>query len=91
MFAPDGQPDQTVLIIDVNPYMHGLSATPPMNMKPEFHPDAVYRITVAPENKAEVYRQLGTESPTNRAAGSFAPKRASSPTYGELGSVRGGT
>ena len=29
VFAPNGDPAKTVLIVDVNPYMHGLSATPP--------------------------------------------------------------
>ena len=52
VFAPDGDPGKTVLIIDVNPYMHGLSATPPPNMRPEFHPDAVYKVNVDTDGDA---------------------------------------
>jgi hypothetical protein len=37
---------RTVVIIDVNPFTTGLSATPPFLMSPEFHPDAVYRINI---------------------------------------------
>jgi hypothetical protein len=43
--APD-DPGTTVLIIDLNPYTTGMSAMPPFLMKPEFHPDGVYRITI---------------------------------------------
>jgi Domain of unknown function (DUF4331) len=39
-------PAKTVLIMDVNPFTSGLSATPPFLMKPEFHPQAVYRINI---------------------------------------------
>lgn len=39
-------PGKTVLIMDVNPFTTGLSATPPFLMKPEFHPQAVYRINI---------------------------------------------
>jgi hypothetical protein len=46
VFAAPGDPDTTVLIIDVNPFMTGMSATPPFLMKSEFHPDAVYRINI---------------------------------------------
>jgi hypothetical protein len=46
VFQAPGDPGRTVLIIDVNPFMAGLNATPPFLMKPEFHSDAVYRINI---------------------------------------------
>jgi hypothetical protein len=46
VFQAPGDPGKTVLIIDVNPFTSGLSAKPPFLMKPEFHPDAVYRINI---------------------------------------------
>lgn len=47
--------------------------------------------SVDPEDKAEVYRQLGTSSPTTRPTGSFAPKPVVKPQPWGYGSVRGGT
>jgi hypothetical protein len=46
VFQPPGDPGQTVLIIDVNPFTTGISAMPPFLMKSEFHPDGVYRINI---------------------------------------------
>ena len=37
---------KTILIIDLNPYTTGMSAMPPFLMKPEFHPDGIYRINI---------------------------------------------
>ena len=45
-FQAPGNAGKTILIIDVNPYTTGISAMPPFLMKPEFHPDGVYRINV---------------------------------------------
>jgi hypothetical protein len=45
-FRATGDPDTTVLIIDVNPYTTGMSAMPPFLMKSEFHPDGIYRINI---------------------------------------------
>jgi hypothetical protein len=45
-FQEPGNAGKTILIIDVNPYTTGISAMPPFLMKPEFHPDGVYRINV---------------------------------------------
>lgn len=46
VFASPDDPGTTVLIIDVNPYTAGMSAMPPFLMKPEFHPDGIYRINI---------------------------------------------
>ena len=46
VFRAPGDAGRTVLIIDVNPFMTGLSATPPFLMRAEFHPEAVYRINI---------------------------------------------
>ncbi len=46
VFASAAGPGQTVLIIDVNPFMMGLNAVPPFLMKADFHPEAVYRINI---------------------------------------------
>lgn len=46
VFPAVGDPDKTVLIIDVNPFTAGLNATPSFLMKPDFHPDGVYRINI---------------------------------------------
>jgi hypothetical protein len=46
VFPVPGDPDTTVLIIDVNPFTTGMSAMPPFLMKSEFHPDGVYRINI---------------------------------------------
>ncbi|WP_329242118.1 DUF4331 domain-containing protein [Streptomyces sp. NBC_01478] len=45
-FPASGDTGRTVLIIDVNPFTTGLSATPPFLMSAELHPDAVYRINI---------------------------------------------
>ena len=39
-------PDKTVLIIDVNPFMMGLNAVVPFLLKADFHPDGVYQINI---------------------------------------------
>lgn len=46
VFQSPDDPDKTVVIMDANPFTSGLSANPPFLMKPEFHPDAVYRINI---------------------------------------------
>jgi hypothetical protein len=46
VFPAAGDVRRTVVIIDVNPFTTGLSATPPFLMSREFHPDAVYRISI---------------------------------------------
>jgi hypothetical protein len=46
VFASPDDPGTTVLIIDLNPYTTGMSAMPPFLMKPEFHPDGIYRINI---------------------------------------------
>jgi hypothetical protein len=46
VFATPGESGRTTLIMDVNPYTTGISAMPPFLMKPEFHPEGVYRINV---------------------------------------------
>jgi len=43
-FEATGDPDKTILIMDVNPYTSGMGAMPPFLMKSEFHPDGVYRL-----------------------------------------------
>lgn len=45
-FPASGDTGRTVLIIDVNPFTTGMSATPPFLMSSELHPDAVYRINI---------------------------------------------
>ncbi|MFD3925454.1 DUF4331 family protein [Streptomyces sp. NPDC058614] len=45
-FQASGDTGGTVLIIDVNPFTTGMSATPPFLMSSEMHPDAVYRINI---------------------------------------------
>lgn len=45
-FQASGDTGRTVLIIDVNPFTMGMSATPPFLMSSEMHPDAVYRINI---------------------------------------------
>ncbi|MFD9326261.1 DUF4331 family protein [Streptomyces sp. NPDC060065] len=45
-FQASGDTGRTVLIIDVNPFTTGMSATPPFLMSSEMHPDAVYRINI---------------------------------------------
>ncbi|MEY9968893.1 hypothetical protein ABIA33_006980 [Streptacidiphilus sp. MAP12-16] len=56
VFPASGDSSRTVLIIDVNPFMTGMSATPPFLMVSEFHPDAVYRINIDNDgdNQADV-------------------------------------
>ncbi len=51
-----GSPGKTVLVMDVNPFMMGLSASPPFLMNAEFHPGAVYRLNVDTDgdNRADV-------------------------------------
>jgi len=46
VFPAAGDVRRTVVIIDVNPFTTGLSATPPFLISREFHPDAVYRISI---------------------------------------------
>jgi hypothetical protein len=46
VFPAAGAVHRTVVIIDVNPFTTGLSATPPFLMSREFHPEAVYRINI---------------------------------------------
>jgi Domain of unknown function (DUF4331) len=46
VFAAAGDLGKTLLIIAVNPFTAGLSATPPFLMKPGFHPRAAYRINI---------------------------------------------
>ncbi|WP_329460735.1 DUF4331 family protein [Streptomyces sp. NBC_01497] len=46
VFPAPGAPGRTVLILDANPFTMGLNATPSFVMKPEFHPEAVYRINI---------------------------------------------
>jgi Domain of unknown function (DUF4331) len=46
VFQKPGDPGTTVLIIDANPYTAGMSAMPPFLLRPEFHPDGVYRINI---------------------------------------------
>src|SRR3954468_9365440 len=46
VFPAPGDVRRTVVIIDVNPFTTGLSATPPFLTSREFHPDAVYRIAI---------------------------------------------
>jgi hypothetical protein len=53
VFAAPGDPGATVLIIDVNPFTTGMSAMPPFLMKPEFHPDGVYRINIDRDGDAQ--------------------------------------
>ncbi|MFF4803409.1 DUF4331 family protein [Streptomyces sp. NPDC001351] len=73
VFPTPGASGRTTLIIDVNPFTTGLSATPPFLMSPEFHPDAVYRINIDSDGdnqadaafstvftRAESDRQVGT-------------------------------
>jgi Domain of unknown function (DUF4331) len=45
-FQAPGDAGKTTLIINVNPYTTGISAMPPFLMRPEFHPDGVYRINI---------------------------------------------
>ncbi|MEU0791770.1 DUF4331 family protein [Amycolatopsis sp. NPDC005961] len=53
VFAAPDDPAKTVLIIDLNPYTAGMSAMPPFLMKPEFHPDGIYRINVDTDADAQ--------------------------------------
>jgi hypothetical protein len=46
------EPGTTTLIIDANPYTTGMSAMPPFLMKPEFHPDGIYRINIDTDGDA---------------------------------------
>jgi hypothetical protein len=46
VFPTPGAPGRTSLIIDVNPFTTGMSATPPFLMTSQLHPDAVYRINI---------------------------------------------
>ncbi|MBE8516182.1 DUF4331 family protein [Amycolatopsis sp. H6(2020)] len=39
--------------INVNPYTAGMSAMPPFLMKPEFHPDGIYRINIDTDGDAQ--------------------------------------
>ena len=55
-FQPPGDRGMTTLIIDVNPYTTGMSAMPPFLMKPEFHPDGVYRINI--DNDGDAYADV---------------------------------
>ncbi|MFI6565791.1 DUF4331 family protein [Streptomyces sp. NPDC050534] len=74
-FPTPGAAGKTTLIIDVNPFTTGLSATPPFLMSPGFHPEAVYRINIdndgddqadiafsAVFTEAQEGRQMGTVS-----------------------------
>ncbi|MFE1925926.1 DUF4331 family protein [Streptomyces asoensis] len=75
VFPTPGAPGRTTLIIDVNPFTTGLSATALFLMSPDFHPDAVYRINIDSDGDnqadaafsavftdAEGGRQVGTVS-----------------------------
>jgi hypothetical protein len=53
VFTSPEDPDKTVLIINVNPYTTGMSAMPPFLMKPEFHPDGIYRINIDTDGDAQ--------------------------------------
>lgn len=46
VFATPGSPGRTSLILDANPYMTGLSATPPFLLTEKMRTDAVYRINI---------------------------------------------
>ncbi|HEY3879283.1 MAG TPA: DUF4331 family protein [Trebonia sp.] len=50
---PAAGPGKTVLIIDANPFTTGMSAMPPFLMKPEFHPDGIYRINIDTDGDAQ--------------------------------------
>jgi Domain of unknown function (DUF4331) len=45
-FQTPGEADRTTLIMNVNPYTAGISAMPPFLMKPDFHPDGIYRVNI---------------------------------------------
>jgi len=53
VFPAPGEPGTTVLVIDANPYTTGMSAMPPFLMKPEFHPDGIYRINIDTDGDAQ--------------------------------------
>jgi len=46
VFATPGRPGRTSLIVDANPFMTGLSATPPFILTSKLRTDAVYRINI---------------------------------------------
>jgi hypothetical protein len=52
-FEAAHDPGKTILIMDVNPYTSGKGAMPPFLMKPEFHPDGVYRINIDNDGDAQ--------------------------------------
>ncbi|MFJ9250592.1 DUF4331 family protein [Streptomyces sp. NPDC101776] len=72
VFGTPGASGGRTLIIDVNPFTTGLSATPPFLMSPEFHPEAVYRINVDNDgdNRADVaFSAVFTEAEAGRQTG----------------------
>jgi hypothetical protein len=52
LFQAPGDPGKTVLIMDVNTFTAGINALPPFLMRPEFHPQGVYRINVDTDGDA---------------------------------------
>jgi hypothetical protein len=52
LFQAPGDPGKTVLIMDVNTVTAGINAVPPFLMRPEFHPQGVYRINVDTDGDA---------------------------------------
>ncbi len=55
-FAAPGDAGKTTLIINANPYTAGIGAMPPFLMKPDFHPDGVYRINI--DNDGDAYADV---------------------------------
>src|SRR4051794_6434147 len=53
VFAAPDDPGKTVLIMNVNPFTTGMSAMPPFLMKPNFHPDGIYRINIDTDGDAQ--------------------------------------
>jgi hypothetical protein len=91
VFPVPGDSGQTVLIIDVNPFTTGMSAMPPFLMKPELHPDGVYRINIDRDGDARadaaftfVFSELSNGVQTGTAYYAAGPQASQSQPGGDV-------